>query len=247
MRSRVPKIWSVELKIKSVSIRGYRTIKDELNFDLDKMVTLVGPNNTGKTNTLKAVQLFFTGYENDLNYHFDKDICKGEKSLRTNIQISFGDIDAESDSDLLEIIQQIRETLDVSSGSENEITRYLTFSPNSNPVYRVFPNAKRPKHSDGVAYSRLERRLFDYILGKLSIHYIPSEKSVGDLYRGLVMPYLFKRMHRELLPHLSMLEEALEGASDEINSVLKGGGLSGFHASFELPKKPDDFFSECGV
>ena len=76
------------LQIKSASVRGYRTIKDELGFDLDRMVTLVGPNNTGKTNTLKAIQLFFTGYDNDLNYLFDKDICKGEKSLRTNIQIT---------------------------------------------------------------------------------------------------------------------------------------------------------------
>lgn len=234
------------LQIKSVSVRGYRTIKDELNFELENMVTLVGPNNTGKTNTLKAIQLFFTGYENDLEYVFERDMCKGEKSLRTNIQITFGDIDVVSDADLVDIIQQIRASLAVSTGSESEITLYLTFSPNSNPVYRVFPNAKRPKHSDGVAYSRLEKRLFEYILGKLSIHYIPSEKSVGDLYRGLVMPYLFKRMHRELSPHLPALYTALKGASDEINAVLKGGGLGGFEASFELPKEPEDFFRNVG-
>ena len=210
------------------------------------MVTLVGPNNTGKTNTLKAIQLFFTGYENDLKYVFEKDICKGEKSLRTNIQITFGDIDATSDADLIDIIQQIRIALAISSGSETEITLYLTFSQNSNPVYRVFPNAKRPKHSDGVAYSRLERRLFDYILAKLSIHYIPSEKSVGDLYRSLVMPYLFKRMHKELSPHLSVLNDALKGASDEINAVLTDGGLGGFQASFELPGEPEDLFRNVG-
>lgn len=232
----------MSLRITNVSVRGYRTIKDELNFELGNMVTLVGPNNSGKTNTLKAIQLFFTGYENDLNYIFDKDICKGEKSLRTNIQITFGDIDASSDADLVEIIQQVRSTLEISSGAETEITLYLTFSPNSNPVYRVFPNAKRPKYSDGVAYSRLERRLFEYILGKLSIHYIPSEKSVGDLYRDLVMPYLFSRMHQELAPHLTKLDEALKGASDEINEVLKDGGLGKFQASFELPNKPKDFF-----
>ncbi|WP_439486097.1 ATP-dependent nuclease [Blastomonas fulva] len=109
-------------------------------------------------------------------------------------------------------------------------------------MYRVFPNAKRPQGSDGVAYSRLERRLFDYILAKLSIHYIPSEKSVSDLYEGLVMPYLFKRMHKELSPHLAALDQALQLASSEINEVLKGGGLDAFQASFELPMRPEDFF-----
>jgi len=234
------------LQIKSVSVRGYRTIKDELSFELDSMVTLVGPNNTGKTNTLKAIQLFFTGYENDLEYKFESDMCKGEKSLRTNIQITFGEIDATTDADLVDIVQQIRGSLAISTGSDSEITLYLTFSPNSNPVYRVFPNAKRPKHSDGVAYSRLERRLFDYILGKISIHYIPSEKSVGDLYRGLVMPYLFKRMHKELSPHLPKLDAALKGASDEINAFLKDGGLGSFQSSFELPREPEDFFRNVG-
>ncbi|WP_439486096.1 AAA family ATPase [Blastomonas fulva] len=103
------------MQIKSVSVRGYRTIRDELSFDLDNMVTLVGPNNAGKTNTLKAIQLFFTGYENELNYKFEKDMCKGEKSLRTNIQITFRDIDPLIDKDLSEIVHQIRSYLKILS------------------------------------------------------------------------------------------------------------------------------------
>lgn len=234
------------MQIKSVSVRGYRTIKDELNFDIDRSITLVGPNNAGKTNTLKAIQLFFTGYDNELRYNFEKDMCKGEKSLRTNIQITLQYIEPGKDKELYEIVRQIRESLAVTTGSDNEITLYLTFSPNSNPVYRVFPNAKRPNGSDGVAYSRLERRLFDYILAKISIHYIPSEKSVGELYENLVMPYLFKRMHKELEPHLAALNVALQGSSDEINAVLAKSGLGVFQGSFELPINSKDFFRNVG-
>lgn len=230
------------MQIKNISIRGYRTIKEELSFPLDKLITLVGPNNAGKTNTLKAIQLFFTGYENKLNYSSEKDMCRGEKSLRTNIQITIGDFEKNADSDTADLIKQIRTILHISAGSEAEIILYLTFSENSNPVYRVFPNAKRPKGSDGVAYSRLERRLFDSILTKFSIHYIPSEKSISDLYEGLVMPYLFQRMYDVLAPNLSALNEALMKASKEINDVLKSGGLGSFETSFELPKVPSDFF-----
>ncbi|WP_416153112.1 AAA family ATPase [Thalassobaculum sp. OXR-137] len=50
------------MKISNISVRGYRTIKEELNFDLDQAITLVGPNNSGKTNTLKAIHYFSTGY-----------------------------------------------------------------------------------------------------------------------------------------------------------------------------------------
>lgn len=235
-----------ELQIKNINIRGYRTIKDEMGILLDDAITLVGPNNTGKTNTLKAIQLFFTGYENKLNYSFEKDICKGEKSLRTNIQITIGEFDEIADRDTTEIIKQIRAALGVSTGSDSEITLYLTFSENSNPVYRVFPNVKRPKRSDGVAYSRLERRLFDGILGRFSIHYIPSEKSIGDLYEGLVMPYLFQRMYGVLVPYLSSLDRALVEASNEINEVLKNGGLGSLKTSFELPEAPSVFFRNVG-
>lgn len=245
-RQRRIRLLGAELQIKNISVRGYRTIKDELSVPLDDVITLVGPNNAGKTNTLKAIQLFFTGYDNNLNYSFENDISKGEKSLRTNIQITIGDFEDATDNDTADIIKQIRSALEISSGSESEITLYLTFSPNSNPVYRVFPNAKRPNGSDGVAYSRLERRLFDSILGKFSIHYIPSEKSINDLYEGLVMPYLFQRMHAVLAPNLSALGVALTKASDEINDVLEKGGLGAFKASFELPKTPNDFFRNVG-
>jgi len=234
------------LKINSVSVRGYRTIRDELGFDFDRMITLVGPNNSGKTNTLRAIHSFFTGYENDLNYDFDSDICKGEKSLRTNIQITIGDIDSNVDFEFLDTVAQVRDALGVSSATDGEVTLYLTFSPNSNPVYRVYPNSKRPKGADGVAYSRLERKLFDFVLGKFSIHYIPSEKSVGDLYRGLVMPYLFKKMHKTLAPHLETLDVTLKEAADEVNEFLLSAGLGHFLASFELPKEPEDFFQKVG-
>lgn len=54
------------MRISSARIRGYRTLKDEIDLDLTGGLTLVGPNNAGKTNALKAIRLFFTGYEKTL-------------------------------------------------------------------------------------------------------------------------------------------------------------------------------------
>jgi predicted ATPase len=154
------------MKIKSVSVKGYRTIRDEMIMPIDRLVTLVGPNNSGKTNTLQAIQCFFTGYENQHEYDFDLDICSGYKNLRTNIQIVLSEISISSDKEIFDTIEQIRTLLSLASGEEEEITLYLTFSPNSNPSYRVFPNIRRPQGSDAVTYSRTERRLFDLIFEK---------------------------------------------------------------------------------
>lgn len=188
------------MKINSVSVKGYRTIKEELAFSMDRSITFVGPNNSGKTNTLKAIKYFFTGYENKFSYDFEADICKGEKSLRTNIQLTVGEINQQEDFEIIETVNAIRAALLIAPGPVEEITLYLTFSPNSNPVYRVYPNSKSPKGSDGVAYSRLVRRLFDLILDRVSIHYIPSEKSVVELYKGLVEPFLFRELYGVILP-----------------------------------------------
>jgi ABC-type multidrug transport system ATPase subunit len=234
------------MRISSVSVRGYRTIKDEIAFDLDHAVTLVGPNNSGKTNTLKALHAFFTGYDNELGYDFETDICAGERSLRTNVQVTLSKIDPDADQEIFETIVDIHEALDVSSGGDDTITLYLTFSPNSNPSYRVFPNVKRPKGSDGVAYSRLERKLFDLVFANFSIHYIPSEKSITDLYRNLVLPFVFRRIHKVLEPHISEIKDALDASSDDINGTLDHAGLGDYKASFELPDHPDEIFRNMG-
>ncbi|WPZ32421.1 AAA family ATPase [Thalassobaculum sp. OXR-137] len=169
-------------------------------------------------------------------------MCKGERSLRTNIQVKIKIEEDLHDEELRGIVDQARTSLGAPTHSEDEITLYLTFSENSNPVYRIFPNLKRPKGADGASYSRLERRLFDYILSKLSIHYIPSEKSISDLYNNLVMPVLFERMHKVIAPHLEALNAALNEASDEINRFLKSSNLNNLDASFRLPNNPEDFF-----
>ena len=49
------------MRITTARIKTYRTVKDEISLDLKDGLTLVGPNNVGKTNILKAIRTFFTG------------------------------------------------------------------------------------------------------------------------------------------------------------------------------------------
>lgn len=59
------------MKIKEISIKRYRSILNltlEID-DIDKISTICGANNVGKTNVLRAIDTFF----NPLNYIADKD------------------------------------------------------------------------------------------------------------------------------------------------------------------------------
>ncbi|PHP28383.1 AAA family ATPase [Limimaricola cinnabarinus] len=70
------------MKISAIKVKGYRTVKDELELPCQSSLTLVGPNNSGKTNTLRAIRSFFTGYENELGYNYERDLCKGSRPNR---------------------------------------------------------------------------------------------------------------------------------------------------------------------
>ena len=49
------------MKLIEIRIRNFRSIESEQHFSIPGQMTLVGPNNTGKTNVLKAIQVLFTG------------------------------------------------------------------------------------------------------------------------------------------------------------------------------------------
>ncbi|GAB3798667.1 hypothetical protein GCM10028819_20280 [Spirosoma humi] len=57
--------------LKRVSIQNFKSLKD-VTLDLQKVNLLIGPNNSGKTNFLKALEIV-TDLTNDLNY-FDQSI-----------------------------------------------------------------------------------------------------------------------------------------------------------------------------
>ncbi|WP_416832068.1 MAG: AAA family ATPase [Erythrobacter sp.] len=168
------------MKILQARLRAYRTVRDEVTVDLSNGLTFVGPNNVGKTNLMKGLRLFFSGYDNAFEYQRSADLSFGQSKLLTSVALTF-EIGAE-DVQIRDELSQILGLLEIPDSQLDEVTVYLTFSSSSNPSYRVFPNSKRPKDASAKSeYSRLERQFVSNLLAMFSVHYIPSDKSTEQL------------------------------------------------------------------
>ncbi len=233
-----------KLRIVSARIRNYRTVQEEAHIEVGNGLTLVGPNNAGKTNLLKAIRLFFTGYENSLSYKREYDLSFGQNSQRTSIALTFR-IEDNDDKEVSLLLQQIIDMLDVPTPAGKEFTIYLTFSSSSNPGYRIYPNSKRPTdNTEKNQYSRLERSLIGFILNKFAVHYIPSDKSTEQLYSDLVLPFLLRKAYQAMEPHLASISKAMGDAAGSLNKSLSDAGLDSVESTFTFPDDPKRFFKD---
>ncbi len=67
-----------------IRIKNYRSILDEVNINFGKRTTIVGPNNSGKTNIINAVEALFSGIERN-SYEIKKDLPANLESGQTSI------------------------------------------------------------------------------------------------------------------------------------------------------------------
>lgn len=82
------------MRIESVEIRNFRPLK-EVILAFDDVTTLIGPNGTGKSAVLRALDWFFNGGRADLSA---EDCCHGAVDEDIEVQVTFGDLtDADRD------------------------------------------------------------------------------------------------------------------------------------------------------
>lgn len=75
----------IKLKIKSVTIENFRSIK-KTTFVFKDLTTLIGENNTGKTNILKALDWFFSPSARGIT---EEDFCNKDPRNEIKITVSF--------------------------------------------------------------------------------------------------------------------------------------------------------------
>ncbi len=224
------------MKLIEIRIRNFRSIEAEQHFPIPGSMTLVGPNNSGKTNLLRAIQVLFTGQANSYGYTRENDLTFGVGKARTSITATF-DGDPDTENDVYDSVDELHE-LQGTSRTSTQLNLTLYFTDTNTPVYSFFPNIKRPKPSALAAqYSRTHIALLNRIIGMFSLHYVPSAKSIDQIYLELLTPFLRRKVSKVIEPHLSEINQSLDEAAEALNAELKGANLSEYEASFSLPGK----------
>lgn len=222
------------MRLIDIRVRNFRSVEFEQHVPIPGRMTLVGPNNSGKTNLLRALQVLFTGFDNSYGYTRDIDLTFGAGRSRTSIIATFdGNL-----TDDTEIYQEIDE-LHQLQGTERDGTALsltLYFTDTNTPVYSFFPNIKRPQSGPQSAqYSRTHKSLVNRLLGGFSVHYVPSAKSVDQIYDELLAPFLHRKVAAVMAPHVADIEATLSEAAVALNTELMNAGLTNFTAGFSLP------------
>lgn len=219
------------MKILEARISNYRSIKEEQVVAIENLTTLIGPNNSGKTNALKAICTFFGGYENNYNYDILNDLPVDRSTKQTSIIITFEIPDIHhwfwSNYDRL---HQMHGT----QRENNKVTLYLYYTKTNTPVYSFFANVKRPKDKQ-QEYSKILRNLVSDLIEKFSIVYIPSEKSIIDLYKQLLAPRVSQKASSILSSMLEKLKAELNLIGKSIDATLKSSGIKNSTIQLEIP------------
>lgn len=218
--------------LKAFRINHYRSINTEIRLDTLKGLSIVGPNNCGKTNILKAIKTFFSAKDDDESYSYKRDIPFGSKAGQSSFVATFG---FDGNDPLQEAFTELFGMVEITSQDLNEVNLYLTFSSKGNPSYGFFKGVKRKEGVKSNAYTYVERKLVEKLLNSFECVYVPSAKSVEQLYNSLVIPYLRKVASEKLSDSLDILKAGLKEISNSVDMELNTCGINGYTTEFKVP------------
>ncbi|MFB2854274.1 ATP-dependent nuclease [Aeromonas allosaccharophila] len=222
------------MKIENLRIRNFRTIGQEQSIDLTNGVTIVGPNSSGKTNILKAIELIFTGFENKFGYELKTDKTFGITTEQTTLTVTFSGDRLDLDKDFFELYDELNDMLEEPKQLSNTFQLYLSFPNSENPKYVFFANEKR-KPDTAKSISRIQRQAVSVLLDKFICHYVPSSKSIGDLYSFLLQPFIKRYVAKVLDDKLQDINNSLKEISNHLDTQLRNAGLNHITSHFSLP------------
>lgn len=226
------------MNFESLRIRNYRTLGTEQFVDLSNGLTIVGPNSSGKTNILKAIEMMFTGYDNVLGYEAKRDLTFGVSSGQTSLVAGFHG-DRALDGDFFELYDELNKMLEEPKGVGNVFSLYLSFSKSDKPLYRFFSNEKIKKEYQ-AQFSRKQITAVNLLIEKFVCHYVPSSKSISDLYATLLLPFIKRSVARVLADKIDDIDKNLSDISKNLDKQLEISGLSHIKAHFSLPNNSMD-------
>ena len=231
------------MRLKSLRVRNFRTVVEEQTLEFPRSLTIVGPNNTGKTNLLNAVRMLYTGLENVNGYSRAKDLSLGKGREQTTLVATF-EKSADADDALIAKYDQLLELYAPARGRDgDQIVLQLIFSDRGNPTYRLSSEStSKVAREHQATHSRLLRDLVSDLISSTSVHFVPSSNSSEDLFRELVSPLMKRSIVSALTNEIAAMMSALSTVSTELTAIIEAAGLPGYKVDFDLPGQSEGAF-----
>jgi predicted ATP-dependent endonuclease of OLD family len=220
------------MKLEHIKIRNFRTIDEEITIDLKKGITIVGPNSSGKTNILKAVELLFIAYKNHDRYSYERDFPERLENGQTALSASFTIED--DDQEIHEDLKRLNECLESPKENTDRISLYLTFTRSGNPIYRFYSGEKY-RYNKKNEFNSHQKSLIEKILNKFDCRYVPASKSIDSLYKELLLPFIKKAISKKIEEKITEIKSGLSEIAQAIDSRLSACGIHYVKSHFKIP------------
>jgi hypothetical protein len=210
-------------------ILNFRSIRSQQTVPLSRGAVLVGANNVGKSNILRAIQLFFesTRYSIDVDRPHQ---AKGRTSLRAVFSLD------EKDDELWADYLSLHEYVEENAGVDRLVPIYLEFSRAGNGSYKLFPN-QRPERGKQSDFSRRQHAFVQAVLGSFAVRYVPSAKDWDAFYANFLVPALGEVIEEEIKEQLDGVRSALATIGTTIGTELQN--TVGSDLLIDLSLSPD--------
>jgi putative ATP-dependent endonuclease of OLD family len=231
------------MRLKSLRVRNFRTVVEEQTLEFPRSLTIVGPNNTGKTNLLSAVRMLYTGLDNLAGYSRAKDLSLGKGREQTTLVATLEKSTVADEALLAKYDQLLGLYEPVRIREGDEIVLQLIFSERGNPTYRLSSEStSKVAREHQATHSRLLRDLVIDLVDSTSVHFVPSSNSSEDLFRDLVSPLIKRSVASGLATEIAAMTSALSTVSSELTTIIEAAGLPGYKVDFELPGQAQGSF-----
>jgi putative ATP-dependent endonuclease of OLD family len=202
--------------LNELRVLNYRSIKSQQTIPLTDGVVLVGPNNAGKSNLLRAIDLFFNTEKSD---HYDIATDRPHRgSGRTSLRAIF--TLEEEDERLRNDFLGLHEIMGEAVADQSSIPLYLEFSRAGRGSYKLFPN-KKANRSRQSEFSRRQIAFVHDVLDSFTVRYVPSAKDWDGFFSQFLRPALGEVIEKAISEQLESVHEALRGISDSLGERLQ--------------------------
>ncbi|CAH6400346.1 hypothetical protein AI3008V1_5394 (plasmid) [Klebsiella pneumoniae] len=130
---------------------------------------------------------------------------------------------------------------------QNEVTVHLTISNKNNYFYTVFKGYKRKPEVTSSMYTSVERRFIEKILSSFECVYIPSSKSIDDIYHNLLVPYVRSEVASAMKTSVQVIHDKLLEVSKKITNEMTLSGIDDCSFMIKAPPSLDELFGRFEV